>query len=111
MSARDNMPDNYAVSKGLLRILRGRRNPVSPTDIYDPLADLLKVTSSQRALQRNTQPTSLWHNRVQAARDHLVKKGLLDNSRHGLWSLTDAGRAKADEFERMGDPFAGLEEL
>lgn len=38
---------------------------------------------------------SLWKNRVEWGRMHLVRVGYIDNSQRGVWALTDAGREAA----------------
>jgi len=38
---------------------------------------------------------SLWKNRVEWGRMHLVRVGYIDNSQRGVWALTDAGRDAA----------------
>ena len=38
---------------------------------------------------------SLWKNRVEWGRMHLVRVGYIDNSQRGIWTLTEAGREAA----------------
>lgn len=40
---------------------------------------------------------SLWKNRVEWGRMHLVRVGYIDNSQRGVWALTDAGREAAQQ--------------
>jgi restriction endonuclease Mrr len=35
-----------------------------------------------------------WRNHIQFVRDQLVKKGYLDNSRRGYWTMTPLGRSR-----------------
>ena len=52
------------------------------------------ITPEDVALTRK-KGDSLWKNRVEWGRMHLVRVGYIDNSRRGVWALTDAGREAA----------------
>ena len=52
------------------------------------------ITSKDLALTR-TRGDSLWKNRVEWGRMHLVRVGYIDNSQRGIWTLTEAGREAA----------------
>ena len=53
-----------------------------------------EITDEDLALTRK-KGDSLWENRVQWGRMHLVRVGYIDNSRRGVWALTAAGREAA----------------
>ena len=52
------------------------------------------ITPEDVALTRK-KGDSLWKNRVEWGRMHLVRVGYIDNSQRGVWALTDAGREAA----------------
>jgi len=91
----DDLPDTAAVADQLVLFLAKRPRGVRPIDVYDPLADIMKVTDRQRLLKRQTNDGSLWHNRVQTARARLVDMGWFNGRRRGFWSLTADGEARA----------------
>ena len=53
-----------------------------------------EMTPEDAALTRK-QGGSLWKNRVEWGRMHLVRVGYIDNSQRGVWALTEAGREAA----------------
>jgi restriction endonuclease Mrr len=91
------LPDSRSVAQALLHFLRLRSRPMEPSEIYDPLAEMMRLTPAQLRLKRRTRPTeSAWNNRVQTARELLVRDGLIIGTRHGFWSLTETGRHPRD---------------
>jgi hypothetical protein len=94
-----NLPSTDEVTKALLAFLRPRRRPLSASEVYDPLAEIMKVSGRARLLKRRTTHEFLWNNRVQSARGNLVKQGFTFQQPHDAWRLTDAGRAEADKLE------------
>jgi restriction endonuclease Mrr len=53
---------------------------------------------------------SKWENRVQAAREHLKKNGLLEGKMRGYWSLTQAGHLEAVRQEKLEIKFREMDE-
>lgn len=53
-----------------------------------------EITDGDLALTRK-KGDSLWKNRVEWGRMHLVRVGYIDNSQRGIWTLTEAGREAA----------------
>jgi restriction endonuclease Mrr len=98
---KDILPFNKAVEHHLLQRLSKRSRPVRPSELYDGLADDLKLTSQQRLLKRQTTDGSLWHNRVQTARKHLVERGWMNRLPIGKWSLTEAGKVEAERVSSL----------
>jgi restriction endonuclease Mrr len=98
------MPSNDVIERQLLRFLLLRSRPIEPKKLYGPLAEAVGLTSQQLRLRRKTTEESLWHNLVQTARNHLVRRGLMDNSQRGFWSLTPKGNEAARMHEKLGSP-------
>jgi len=96
-----NFRDHRIYLVPLLRVLRAR-GPSEPDAIYDKVADLVGVTTEERAI-RGSRVTDnpVYRNRIQFARQSLVDAGVLigsseTNWRRGIWELSPAGIAAAD---------------
>ena len=109
LEVNDSLPSSREVADALLKFLSLRTRAVRPKDVYGPLAECFGLTIQQLALKRRTTHESLWHNRVQTAREHLARKSLLDRSLPpGQWLLTEKGREWAEFRER---PFTSFKDL
>ena len=75
----------------VLDALRTLGGSARPGEVYDWIARTLGVTDAERDVQ-NKSGVSRFENDVAWARHYLVKDGLVDSSRWGVWSLTEAGR-------------------
>jgi restriction system protein len=75
----------------VLDALRDLGGSARPGEVYDWVARTLGVTDSQRDVQ-NKSGVSQFENDIAWARHYLVKDGLVDSSKWGVWSLTEAGR-------------------
>lgn len=74
-----------------LDALRALGGSARPGEVYDWIARTLGVTDAERDVQ-NKSGVSQFENDVAWARHYLVKDGLVDSSKWGVWSLTEAGR-------------------
>lgn len=76
----------------LLDALRGLGGSGSPEEVVERIASDLKLTD---AIQNELLPSggARYRNQVAWARFYLVREGLLDSSKRGVWSLTERGRA------------------
>ena len=86
------VPETYpAILRVLLRLGgAGRLREVLPL----VTEEFPEIAPEDVALTRK-QGGSLWKNRVEWGRMHLVRVGYIDNSQRGVWALTDAGREAA----------------
>jgi restriction system protein len=75
----------------VLDALRALGGSARPGEVYDWIARTLGVTDAERDVQ-NKSGVSRFENDVAWARHYLVKYGLVDSSKWGVWSLTEAGR-------------------
>jgi restriction system protein len=75
----------------VLDALRALGGSARPGEVYDWVARTLEVPDAERDIQ-NKSGVSRFENDVAWARHYLVKDGLVDSSRWGVWSLTEAGR-------------------
>jgi restriction system protein len=74
----------------LLNALRGLGGSAKADEAVDRVADDLKLSDD---VLNETLPSggSRFRNQVAWARFYLVREGLLDSSKHGVWSLTNKG--------------------
>ena len=76
----------------LLDALRGLGGSGSPEEVVERVAADLKLSDEvQNELLPSGEPR--YRNQLHWARFYLVREGLLDSSRRGVWSLTERGRA------------------
>ena len=76
----------------LLDALRGLGGSGSPEEVVERIAADLKLSDDvQNELLPSGEPR--YRNQVHWARFYLVREGLLDSSRRGVWSLTERGRS------------------
>lgn len=83
----------YAFTKWmgpLLDALRALGGSAKPRECTGWIADHLKL-SPQLLEERLKSGADRFHNQVQWARQYLVWEGLIDSSRHGVWTLTISG--------------------
>lgn len=79
----------------VLAALRELGGSARPGEGYDWVARYLDVSETERAIQ-NKRGVSRFENDVAWARFYLVRAGLLDSSKWGVWSLTERGRTAGD---------------
>jgi restriction endonuclease Mrr len=103
-----DLPSQFEVEKALLQYLHRLRRWVEPLSVYDPLADTMGLTSAQRHAAIPKSNKGAWQNLVQWARQGLVNKGWLDDSRRGYWPLTSAGHEQADKILSFDPAAHGL---
>lgn len=76
----------------LLDALRGLGGSGSPEEVVESIAADLKLSDNlQNELLPSGEPR--YRNQVHWARFYLVREGLLDSSKRGVWSLTERGRS------------------
>ncbi|MDO8491134.1 MAG: restriction endonuclease [Dehalococcoidia bacterium] len=76
----------------LLDALRALGGSGTPDEVVDKIADTLELPDEQ--LNEVTPSGELrFRNQVAWGRFYLVREGLLDSSRRGVWSITDKGRS------------------
>jgi len=82
----------------LLDALRALGGSGTPDEVVDQIAATLKIPDKQL---NETLPSGelRFRNQVAWARFYLVREGLLDSSRRGVWSLTEKGRLSSLSIE------------
>lgn len=88
----------------LLEALRKLGGSGTPDEVTDRIATDLKVSDeAQNDLLPSGQPR--FRNQVAWARFYLVREGLLDSSKRGVWSLTERGRTTSLSLEQSREIF------
>lgn len=88
----------------LLDALRKLGGSGSPDEVVEQIAADLDVSDAvQNELTPSGQPR--FRNQVAWARFYLVREGLLDSSKRGVWSLTERGRNTTLTYEQSLDVF------
>jgi restriction system protein len=89
-------PKQSDIEIPLLQVLADSGGSAKPKDVYPKLAarfsDLTPEEQEQRL--KSSPSTRRWWNFVQWVRQHLVQLGQIDGSTRGVWTVTDAGRAR-----------------
>src|SRR4051812_47385243 len=76
----------------LLEALRSLGGSGTPDEVVERIAQDLGISDEvQNELLTSGEPR--YRNQVAWARFYLVREGLLDSSKRGVWSLTESGRA------------------
>lgn len=88
----------------VLDALRRLGGSGTPDEVVEQIAQDLKLSDEvQNDLLASGQPR--YRNQVAWARFYLVREGLLDSSKRGVWSLTDRGRDTSLSPEQARDVF------
>ncbi len=94
----------------LLEALRGLGGSGSPDEVVERIAKDLNLSDEiQNELLPSGEPR--FRNQVAWARFYLVREGLLDSSKRGVWSLTERGRAAKLSREQSQEVFLKLVRL
>jgi restriction system protein len=91
----------------LLDALRTLGGSATPEEAVEQIAKDLGITDAEQD-ERTTSGEPRFKNRVAWARFYLVRDGLLDSSKRGVWSLTDKGRTATLSHEQAKDIFLRL---
>ncbi len=88
----------------LLDALRKLGGSATPEEAVEQIAKDLGITDAEQD-ERLTSGEPRFKNQVAWARFYLVRDGLLDSSKRGVWSLTDKGRSATLTYEQAKDAF------
>ena len=88
----------------LLDALRELGGSATPTEASSKIADNLDIPQAQQdELLESGSPR--FHNQVQFARFYLVREGLIDGSKRGVWTLTPSGWKTNLDLEKSREIF------
>jgi restriction system protein len=84
------VPDFQSLMRPCLTVHQDRQ-PHTPTDLRDRLANQMRVSDEDRAVMLPSGRQSLFANRVAWAVTHMAQAGLLDRPTRGVTQITDRG--------------------
>lgn len=88
-------PKFLAMLGPVLKAVRDLGGSARPQEVYQRVSESLGLTADEKS--KLTPSGSPRHeNQMAWARFYLVRAGLMDSSKRGVWSLTELGRAQAD---------------
>jgi restriction system protein len=76
----------------IVKVLRDLGGSGTTAEVIDRVIEFLRIPESEQEVLLGSGGSRV-RNQVQWARLYLVRGGLLDSSKRGIWSLTEAGRA------------------
>lgn len=82
-----DLPPESEVMAALEALLGSKKRAVTPSEAYKALADEFMLTPEQRSRLMDNGKVCHWENRVQWARNKLVKAGIMAREPRGLWNL------------------------
>lgn len=85
----------------LLRYLAAHSEGAAASDVYEALADQMKLTSADRAELLPSEAQAVYKNRIAWAHDRLKRAQLSGAPKQGLWRLTDAGITYASKHKSL----------
>jgi len=89
------IPSERDIELPLLQEIQAAGGEARPSDLYDRVArHFPQLTQADREARYPRTGQLIWSNRVQFARNDLVKKGEVDASTRGIWRITERGRAR-----------------
>jgi len=95
-------PKQREIEIPLLAAIQRLGGTAKPRDIYPIVAEQFPELTPEELTQtlESSASTRKWWNLVQWVRQHLVELGELDGGTRGVWTISDAGRAR---LKREGD--------
>ncbi|MBU6387710.1 MAG: restriction endonuclease [Planctomycetes bacterium] len=88
----------------LLDALRELGGSATPTEASTKIAESLKISKAQQdELLESGSPR--FHNQVQFSRFYLVREGLIDGSKRGIWALTPEGWKTNLDYQKSREIF------
>jgi restriction system protein len=75
----------------VLRAVRDLGGSARPQEVYERVAESVGLTPEARS-ETTSSGVTRYENQIAWARFYLVRAGLLDSSKRGVWSLTEKGR-------------------
>jgi len=91
------IPSEKDIELPLLQELEAVGGEARPRTLYDRMAKHFPhLTAADRKARHPKSGITIWTNRVQWARQHLVNKGEIDASTYGIWKITAKGEARLE---------------
>jgi restriction system protein len=88
------MPKQGEIEIPLLRLLEELGGQAKPADIYQRISKFFPDLSEADLAETLPSGGNKWTNRIQWVRQRLVSKGEMASPGHGIWAITEKGRAR-----------------
>ncbi len=106
------IPSEKDIELPLLKEIQAGGGVAKPSELYNKVArHFPQLTQVDKEARYPKSGLLIWPNRVQWARNDLVKKGELDASTRGIWRITDRGRVGLGVTPPPPPPSASLPAL
>ena len=103
-----SIPEQLDMQAALIVILAEYPHGVQPTVVYPQMTDAFPALTAADMRKTTKDGRNYWINRIQWTRAALVEEGLLDNSKYGVWKLTQAGRTRVEALIEADAPGQSL---
>ena len=103
----DEVPTREELCLPTLRVLQQRGGSASIREISEDMAALLELPDGVREVPHGDGPRSEFDYQAAWARTYMKYIGAATNSRRGVWSITEYGRALAAEADTAEDDVRG----
>lgn len=100
------IPSQKDIQIPLLHLIHAMGGQAKPREVYDKLADYFALTEKERQEKQPSGTFRKFDNRVACARNFLCSQGLLDNTIHGVWKVTEKGRRELTRLGLIEKPFS-----
>src|SRR5688572_11766939 len=101
------LPKLKDVEIALLRALAAVGGQAPANKVYPQVSKQFPDLTAEQLAEALPSGGNRWTNRIQWVRLHLVQKGEMASVGHGIWAITDKGRARIQDAARPRD--AGAE--
>lgn len=88
----NEVPTHVEMAWPTLQVLEQRGGSASRQEIDAGIAEILNLSDEVLEQLQGSGPMLKVHYRASWTRTYLKRMGVIDNSRHGVWSLTESGR-------------------
>lgn len=102
-----SFPKRVEMQLPLLQTLLALGGEARPSDVYEPMAAMFPAMTAVERNEPRENGEPQWENAVRFTRQDLVKLDEIDGSIHGVWRVTEKGRARVEAGAGGGEPEIG----
>lgn len=96
MATKADLPPLADYLPPVVAALKARGGSATIEELEEDVAQLMKLTDEQRAVEHGSGNRTYFEYRLAWARTYLKKAGVIDNSERGVWQLTPKGMSLTD---------------
>ncbi len=94
------LPKQSDIEIPLLRTLAEMGGRGVPRDIYPRVRQFFPSVTDADVAETLVSGGNKWANRIQWVRQHLISRGEVESAGHGVWAITEKGRARLGAVEK-----------